>query len=69
MQALAIEPTASTSATLKNAGVTPVALNQVINDIRKGRTADSANAEQGFDSLKNMPATSPPRRAKASLTP
>ena len=52
LQALAIEPTASTSMTLKNAGVTPVALNQVINDIRKGRTADSANAEQGFDSLK-----------------
>ena len=52
LQALAIEPSASTSATLKNAGVTPVALNQVINDIRKGRTADSANAEQGFDSLK-----------------
>ncbi len=52
LQALAIEPTASTSATLKNAGVTPVALNQVINDIRKGRTADSSNAEQGFDSLK-----------------
>ena len=52
LQALVIEPTASTSMTLKNAGVTPVALNQVINDIRKGRTADSANAEQGFDSLK-----------------
>ena len=50
--ALAIEPTASTSATLKKAGVTANALNQVINDIRKGRTADSANAEQGFDALK-----------------
>ncbi|MDI7864245.1 ATP-dependent chaperone ClpB [Rhizobiaceae bacterium n13] len=50
--ALAIEPTASTSDTLKKAGVTPQALNQVINDVRKGRTADSANAEQGFDSLK-----------------
>ncbi|TCL72580.1 ATP-dependent chaperone ClpB [Rhizobium sp. BK251] len=52
LQALAMEPSASTSATLKNAGVTPVTLNQVINDIRKGRTADSSNAEQGFDSLK-----------------
>ncbi|MDL2403286.1 ATP-dependent chaperone ClpB [Rhizobium mayense] len=52
LQALAIEPSASTSATLKKAGVTPGGLNQVINDIRKGRTADSANAEQGFDSLK-----------------
>ncbi|KAA6485639.1 ATP-dependent chaperone ClpB [Agrobacterium sp. ICMP 7243] len=52
LQALAIESSASTSATLKKAGVTPAGLNQVINDIRKGRTADSANAEQGFDSLK-----------------
>ncbi|MDP9812764.1 ATP-dependent Clp protease ATP-binding subunit ClpB [Rhizobium tibeticum] len=52
LQALAIESSASTSTTLKNAGVTALALNQVINDIRKGRTADSSNAEQGFDSLK-----------------
>ncbi len=50
--ALAIESTASTADTLKKAGVTPIGLNQVINEIRKGRTADSANAEQGFDSLK-----------------
>ncbi|MGV3550489.1 ATP-dependent chaperone ClpB [Rhizobium sp.] len=50
--ALAIETTASTSESLKRAGATPIALNQVINEIRKGRTADSANAEQGFDSLK-----------------
>ena len=52
LQALAMEPSASTSTSLRNAGVTPLGLNQVINDIRKGRTADSANAEQGFDSLK-----------------
>jgi ATP-dependent Clp protease ATP-binding subunit ClpB len=52
LQALAIESSASTYATLKNAGITAQGLNQVINDIRKGRTADSANAEQGFDSLK-----------------
>ncbi len=52
LQALSIESSASTSATLKKAGVTPQALNQAINDIRKGRTADSANAEQGFDALK-----------------
>ncbi|PZM09437.1 ATP-dependent chaperone ClpB [Rhizobium tubonense] len=52
LQALAMESSASTSTTLKNAGVTPIALNQVINDIRKGRTADSSNAEQGFEALK-----------------
>jgi ATP-dependent Clp protease ATP-binding subunit ClpB len=50
--ALAIETTASTAESLKRAGVSAVALNQVINEIRKGRTADTANAEQGFDSLK-----------------
>ncbi len=54
LQALAIETSASTSASLKKAGVTAQALNQVINDIRKGRTADSANAEQGFDALKKF---------------
>lgn len=37
---------------LKNAGVTAQALNQAINDVRKGRTADSASAEQAYDALK-----------------
>ncbi|SCB61830.1 ATP-dependent Clp protease ATP-binding subunit ClpB [Rhizobium aethiopicum] len=54
LQALAIESSASTHSALKNAGVTAQGLNQVINDIRKGRTADSASAEQGFDSLKKF---------------
>ncbi len=52
LQALAIETSASTYQSLKSAGVTAQALNQVINEIRKGRTADTASAEQGFDSLK-----------------
>ena len=32
--------------------VTAKGLNAAINDVRKGRTADSANAEEGFDALK-----------------
>ncbi|PVA07886.1 ATP-dependent chaperone ClpB [Thalassorhabdomicrobium marinisediminis] len=32
--------------------VTPQGLNAAINDIRKGRTADSASAEDGYDALK-----------------
>ena len=32
--------------------VTPQTLNTAINDIRKGRTADGANAEAGYDALK-----------------
>ncbi|KJS16119.1 MAG: ATPase AAA [Hoeflea sp. BRH_c9] len=50
--ALVIETSAATSKILSNAGVTAQGLNQTINDIRKGRTADSAGAEQGFDALK-----------------
>ena len=37
---------------LKDAGLTPQALNSAINDLRKGRTADTASAERGYDALK-----------------
>ncbi len=33
-------------------GVTAMSLNSAINDVRKGRTADSASAEEGYDALK-----------------
>ncbi|MCF6115267.1 ATP-dependent chaperone ClpB [Mesorhizobium muleiense] len=52
LTALAVEKSAKTADILTKAGVTPQALNQVINDVRKGRTADSASAEQGYDALK-----------------
>ena len=52
LTALALEPDAGTSKILKDAGVTPVKLNAAINDLRKGRTADSASAEQSYDALK-----------------
>jgi len=37
---------------LKDAGVTPQNLNKAISDLRKGRTADSATAENAYDALK-----------------
>jgi ATP-dependent Clp protease ATP-binding subunit ClpB len=37
---------------LKAAGVTAQGLNNAINQVRKGRTADSASAEAGYDALK-----------------
>ena len=52
LQALAMEKSAKSADILSKAGVTPAALNQAINEIRKGRTADSASAEQGYDALK-----------------
>jgi ATP-dependent Clp protease ATP-binding subunit ClpB len=50
--ALAMDATGDAGRALKGAGVTPSALNQAIGDIRKGRTADSASAEQAYDALK-----------------
>ncbi|MGB3418421.1 MAG: ATP-dependent chaperone ClpB [Mesorhizobium sp.] len=52
LQALAMEKSAKTADILAKAGVTAQALNAAINDIRKGRTADSASAEQAYDALK-----------------
>ena len=39
-------------AALKDGGVTAQALNSAINDVRKGRTADSASAEDTYEALK-----------------
>jgi ATP-dependent Clp protease ATP-binding subunit ClpB len=50
--ALALEKGTEAAKILEQAGVTPQGLNQAINDIRKGRTADSASAEQAYDALK-----------------
>jgi ATP-dependent Clp protease ATP-binding subunit ClpB len=51
LQAVAVEPSDAQKA-LKAAGVTAQGLNSAITDIRKGRTADSASAEQSYDALK-----------------
>ncbi|MCC2688897.1 MAG: clpB, partial [Rhizobiaceae bacterium] len=52
LTALAVETSAKTADILAKAGVTPQTLNEAVNELRKGRTADSANAEQGYDALK-----------------
>ena len=50
--ALALEKGTDAAKILADAGVTPQGLNTAINEIRKGRTADTASAEQGYDALK-----------------
>ena len=37
---------------IRQAGITPQALNQAIADLRQGRQAESASAEEGYDALK-----------------
>ncbi len=51
LQALALAEGTPSAKILKDAGVTAQKLNQVINDVRKGRKADSASAENTYDAL------------------
>ena len=50
--ALAMDSSSDAGRALNQAGVNPTSLNRAIDDLRKGRTADSASAEQGYDALK-----------------
>jgi ATP-dependent Clp protease ATP-binding subunit ClpB len=50
--ALALEKDTEAGKILARAGVTPQNLNAAINALRKGRTADSASAENAYDALK-----------------
>ena len=50
--ALAMDKGTEASKILANAGVTPQTLNAAIEDLRKGRTADNASAENAYDALK-----------------
>ena len=50
--ALGLDKTTEAGRILAQAGVTPQALNSAIEDLRKGRKADTASAENGYDALK-----------------
>ncbi len=50
--AIATEKDTDAGRALATAGLTPQALNTAINELRKGRTADNATAENAYDALK-----------------
>ncbi len=52
--ALALSLNTVAGKAIKDAGATPEGLNSAINDLRKGRTADTAGAEGSFDALKKF---------------
>ena len=52
LMAIALATTTAAGKALAAAGVTAQGLNAAIDAVRKGRTADTANAEAGFDALK-----------------
>ncbi|MCB9988955.1 MAG: ATP-dependent chaperone ClpB [Rhodospirillales bacterium] len=51
LQAMSVAKASDIEGILQGAGITPQRLNQAINDMRKGRTADTATAEGQFDAL------------------
>ena len=54
LTAIAMAKGTDAAKALTDAGATPQALNAAINEIRKGRTADTASAEEGYDALKRF---------------
>ncbi len=52
LTAIALAKGTEAAKVLESAGVHPQPLNQAINDLRKGRTADSAGAEDNYEALK-----------------
>lgn len=50
--ALAVEKSAETAKIFADCGTSPKALNRAIDDLRQGRTADSASAENAYDALR-----------------
>ena len=67
--ALALEKGTETAKILADAGVTAQGLNTAINDLRKGRTADTASAEQGYDALKRYARDLTEAAAQGKLDP
>lgn len=66
LQAMGMAKSADIAGMLEKANVQPEALNQAINQMRKGRTADSATAEDNFEALKKyaMDLTEAARKGK-----
>jgi len=69
LQALSLTKEGEVASILKDAGVTPQSLNEAINDLRKGRTADSAGAEQSYEALKRYTRDFTEAAAKGELDP
>ena len=69
LQALGMTKEGETQRILADAGLTPQGLNAAINELRKGRTADLAGAEQAYDALKKYTRDFTEAAAKGKLDP
>jgi ATP-dependent Clp protease ATP-binding subunit ClpB len=69
LQALNLAKETEAARILADAGVTSTSLNAAIDELRKGRTADSASAEQAYDALKRYTRDFTEAAAKGQLDP
>jgi len=69
LMALVIEKDSDAGKILSAAGLTPQTLRDAIGEVRKGRTADSASAEQGYDALKKYAMDLTARAREGKLDP
>ncbi len=69
LMALALVSGTRAEKILKDAGVTPQSLNKAIQQLRKGRTADSATAENHYDALRKYAIDFTERAREGKLDP
>jgi len=67
--AMALSPSLTVGKILTDSGVTAQALNRAVEDFRKGRTADSASAEDNYDALKKYATDLTERAREGQLDP
>jgi ATP-dependent Clp protease ATP-binding subunit ClpB len=67
--ALLLTPKCESGKILKKAGVNADSLNKAINEVRQGRTADSASAEDAYDALKRFAQDLTERAREGKLDP
>ena len=67
--ALALAKGSEAAKVLESAGVRPQALEQAIADLRKGRTADTASAEEGYEALRKYTLDLTERAREGTIDP
>jgi len=67
--ALALEPKSDAAKALKDAGVSPQSLEQAVQKLRKGRGAESANAEDSYEALNKYTIDYTEKAREGSLDP
>lgn len=69
LQAMVMQKSSDVAGMMESAKIQPESLNQAVNQMRQGRTADTANAEDNFEALKKYATDLTERARKGKLDP